>query len=414
MDRPRETGHRLDRRVRLALKIAAGPLALLLLTLALRAWVGPGVRRTKIRTSVAEITPIEAIVAATGTLVPEIEETLSSPIAAPIAGILADAGQRVEESEVLIQLDTTREQVLLDNLLEQIALKDTELTTLEIRMEETRSQQESRHRLLEVDLESRSARLERLQRLATFGAVAEDELKEARLDIRRTEIELEQATAGLEAQRRRHLAETERIRLERSILAAERDEQARRMESATVRAARSGVVTWIEKRDGLRVVEGQALARVAGDQGFRVTAAVSDFYTPRLAPGQKVRVRATAGEIGGTLEGILPAVGASSLTLAIALDDPRAGWLRANLRVEADVITDDEEAAVTVGRGPAVAGAGIQEVFVIQGGRATRRRVELGMASRDRIEVVSGLTAGEELIISDMTLYQNRNEIRIR
>ena len=414
MDRPRKTRGRLDRRYRLALKIAAAPLALLLLTLALRAWLGPGVRRAKIRTSVAEVTPIEAIVAATGTLVPEIEETLSSPIAAPIAGVRVDAGERVAQGRVLVLLDTTREQVRLDNLLEQIALKDTELTTLEIQMEETRSQQESRRRLLEVDLESRSAHLERLQRLATFGAVAEDELKEARLDIQRTEIELEQATAGLEAQRRRHLAEVERIRLEHSILAAERDEQARRIESATVRAARSGVVTWVEKRAGLRVAEGQALARVAGDEGFRVAATVSDFYTPRLAPGQRVRVRATAGEIGGTLEGILPAAGASSLTLTIALEDSRAGWLRANLRVEADVITDGEKAALTVGRGPAVAGAGIQEVFVIQGGHATRRRVELGMASRDRVEVLSGLAAGEELIISDMSLYQDREEIRIR
>lgn len=414
MDRPRETGQRLDRRLRLALRIAAVPVGLLLLTLLLRAWFGPGVRRAKIRTSVAEITPIEAIVAATGTLVPKVEETLSSPIAAAIASIGVDAGERVESGEILIRLDTTREQVRLDNLVEQMALKDTELKALEIQVEETRSQRESRRRLLEVDLESRTARLERFERLATFGAVADDELKEAKLDIRRTEIELEQVEAGLEAQRRRHLAEIERIRLERSILVAERDEQALRIESATVRATRTGVVTWIEKREGLRVGEGQALARIAGDDGFRVSASVSDFYTPRLALGQKVRVRSTSGQIGGTLEGVLPLAETSSLALSVALDDPRAGWLRANLRIEAEVITDGQEAALTVGRGPAVAGAGFQEVFVIHGSRATRRRVELGMASRDRIEVLGGLVAGEELIISDMSLYRDRSEIRVR
>ena len=127
MDRVRPPRSFLQRWGGTGLRLVALSVALVLVYLGLRLWLGPSVSRQEIRTSLAEITPIEATIRATGNLVPEIEETLSSPIAAPVASIQAEAGQRVEEGAVLIQLHTTREQVTLDNLDEQIALKDTEL-----------------------------------------------------------------------------------------------------------------------------------------------------------------------------------------------------------------------------------------------------------------------------------------------
>ena len=340
---------------------------------------------------------------------------MSSPIAGPIASIQVEAGQRVAEGTVLIQLNTTREEVALDNLDEQIALKDTELRSVEIRVEETRAEQESKRRLFEVDLESAQAKLDRLQRLSDVGAISGDELKEAHLDIRRIEIEIEQAEGALEIQRRRHLADVDRIRLERSILAKQRGEQARRIDLATVRAPRAGLVTWIERRDGLSVTEGQPLARVASDEGFRVSALVSDFYTPQLREGQRVRVGSSSGETFGTLMGILmPSAETNNLSLSIELDDPGVAWLRSNLRIEAEVITASQETAVTIRRGPAVNNAGFQDIYVIQDGKANRRRIELGMASRDRIEIISGVVPGEEIIISDMTSYRDVDQLRVR
>ncbi len=414
MDRPRPQKSRLQRWRGAGLKLAAIPVGLVVLFLLLRAWLGPGVARSEIRTSIAERTPIEATVRGTGSLVPEVEETLSSPISAPIASIRAEAGQRVEEGAVLIELNTTREQVTLDNLDEQLALKDTELRSAEIRLDETLSQQDSRRRLFEVDLESAMVKLDRLHRLADVGAISEEELKEANLEIRRIQIEIEQANKTLETQRQRHEADVERIRLERSILTKQRGEQRRRMDLATVRATRSGLLTWIEQRDGLSVTEGQPLARVSSEQGFRVAALVSDFYTPQLRTGQRVRVTSSSGESMGTLHGILPSPENNTLSLSVELDDPRSAWLRANLRIEAEIITASQEDVITVRRGPAVNGSGFADVYVIEGSSASLRRVELGMSSRDRIEVVDGLEPGEEIVISDMSSYRDHEQLRIR
>ncbi len=399
---------------RWGLKVAAVPLALLVLSMTIRACLGPGVARRDIRTSVASITPIEATISATGTLVPEIEENVASPISGPIATISVEAGQRVEKGDLLIQLQTLGAQLTLDNLSEQIALKDTELRSLKIRAEETRSEQESKRLLLEVDLESANATLDRLTRLSAAGAISSDKLNEAGLDIRRIEIEMLQVDKKLETERRRHLADTDRIRLERSILTKQQTEQARKIQLATVRAPTDGTVTWIERREGLSVVEGQPLVRVAADDGFRVSALVSDFYTPQLIEGQRVRIRSSSGETLGTLEGILPSAENSNLTLSIALDDAKASWLRSNLRIEAEVITAGRDQAVTVRRGPAVNSAGHQFVYVIQGNKAVRRELELGMASRELIEVLNGLEPGEEIILSDMTSLRDAETIRIR
>jgi len=414
MDREKAPQSKFERWGPTSLKIVAVPVAIVLLSMSVRACLGPGLARRDIRTSTASVTPIEATISATGNLVADIEETVSSPIAGPIAAIAAEAGQRVAEGDLLIELNTTRAQVTLDNLSEQIALKNTELRSLEIRVEETRTEQESKRLLLEVDLESANAKLDRLVRLAEAGAIPSDQLREGELDIRRVEIELQQVDKRLETERRRHLADIERIRLERSILAKQRDEQARRIELATVRAPTDGIVTWIERREGRSVAEGEPLVRVASEDGFRVSALVSDFYTPQLKEGQRVRITSSSGSTLGTLEGILPSAENSNLTLSIALDDTQASWLRSNLRIEAEVITAGKAEAVTVRRGPAVNSAGLHYVYVIEGKKATRRQLELGMASRELIEVIRGLEPGEEIVLSDTTALRDAESIRIR
>ncbi len=63
--------------------------------------------------------------------------------------------------------------------------------------------------------------------------------------------------------------------------------------------------------------------------------------------------------------------------------------------MDVDVITDQKASALRLSRGPAVGGAGSQDVFVVHGERAVRTPVHLGLASFDRVEVVDGLAEGD-------------------
>jgi HlyD family secretion protein len=61
-----------------------------------------------------------------------------------------------------------------------------------------------------------------------------------------------------------------------------------------------------------------------------------------------------------------------------------------------------------------VTGADSADVFVVRDGRARRTAARWGLRGFDTIEVVSGLTEGDEVILSDMKDYQHLEQLEVR
>jgi HlyD family secretion protein len=192
-------------------------------------------------------------------------------------------------------------------------------------------------------------------------------------------------------------------------------QEARRVLSlATPTADRNGVVTWTLTEEGAAVRKGDVVARVADLSAFRVDASVPDAYAGRLRVGLPVQVRIDALVLDGSVTDVLPTVQNGVITVRVALADPSHAALRPNLRVEAFIVTDHRDRALRVRKGSSTGGEGVQQVFVIRGDRAERRRVRFGIASFDYVEVAEGLAAGDEVVVSDMADYQHLTSIRIR
>jgi HlyD family secretion protein len=84
--------------------------------------------------------------------------------------------------------------------------------------------------------------------------------------------------------------------------------------------------------------------------------------------------------------------------------------------VDGTILVDRLEDAVFVGR-PAYAQpesrAGIWKV-VEDGRAAVRVSVQLGLASVNTIEILDGLSPGEEIILSDMSRWDDAERVRLR
>lgn len=377
-------------------------------------FLSPSVKRSDLLIEVVERGPLEATVTASGTVVPRQQETVSSPVGAAVRAVLVSLGERVERGTVILQLDTTASQLALHNLEERLALSRATLRGEQLQLEDLIRQTRSQRELKAIDLESREARVARLERLEDSGTVSKAELLEARLDVKRTQVEVSQLADGLLSLRMRQRAELERLERESAILEAQRADWARRIEMSSVRAPIDGVITAIVPKAGTVVAEGASLATISAQASFSVEAAISDFYAPRLRPGQSVRIRASTNAFGGHVSRILPSEDASRLMLFIELDDPAAANLYANLRVDADVVIERKPDVLQVRRGPAIEGDGGRQVYVIDGDRAVRKAVRFGLRGPQQIEVVGGLVAGDRIIVSDVQSWQGLSKIRIR
>jgi HlyD family secretion protein len=414
MDRPFTANQLRAHRLSLAGKVAAGVLLASGAAWSAQWLLSPSVSRADVRIEVVERGPLEATITAQGFVVPREQQTVSSPVSAEVRTVLVARGERVEHGQPLMQLDTTASKLELSNLEERLALNRAELRSQELTLADSLRQAESRRDLRSIDLESREARFARLAQLADAGIVSEQELLEAELDVKRTRVEIAQIEAEIESLAAPRDADRERLALEHSILDKQRADQARRVALSSVKAPLDGIVTQLIEDAGSTVSIGTPLATIAAEKSFSVDAAVSDFYAPQLATGQRVRVKSSAAELDGHLSRVLPDPDGTRLMLFIELDDPAAPGFHANLRIDAYIVVDERNDVLQLRRGPGLDGAAVEELFVIAGDRAVRRTVRFGMSSNRNLEVVDGLAAGDEVIVSDMAAYGNVSEIRVR
>ena len=58
-------------------------------------------------------------------------------------------------------------------------------------------------------------------------------------------------------------------------------------------------------------------------------------------------------------------------------------------------------------------GKGEYELFVVNGDQLLKRKVQLGDSNFEYVEVVSGLQEGDQVVVSDMNAYKDKNKLKI-
>lgn len=403
---------RRQRRITLA-KAALVVGALALGIVGLRAAIAPSVDADALRLGTVARGPMAAAIDVSGVIVPRHETVVSSPFASEVRKIIASPGRPVAAGDPIVRIEHRPLDVEIGQLREQLALKENERKTRRLELDQVLSEAEGQRELLEIDLEARRARHERLARLAGIGAISTGELEEAGLDVRRSEVELEQLKRKIRNQRLTHAAELEKIDLEASILRQQLDEKIRLRELATIRAPHDGVVTWVLEEPGAGFALGAPLARVADLSSYRAEATVSDFYAPELAEGQQATVQAAGQTLAARVASVRPAVEQGSIKVLLDLESADAEGLRPQLRADVQLVTDHASDTLYVRRGPGLQGRGPAEVFRIVNTQAVRTPVVLGFSNRTAVQVVDGLAAGDRVIVSSTNDFDHLDAITI-
>jgi HlyD family secretion protein len=414
VDRPIETSVRRRAQLRRWLPVTA---VLVVLASAL-VWgadlLRPSVRRDRVRTARVESGPLEASLTASGTVVPAVEHVISSPIDARVLAVLRRVGDPLKAGDAIVRLDTSDSELEAEKLRQGIALKGNEQARMRLTLESQLIELDGQITSKDLELQALKAALASNQSLAKDGLVSQDVLREAELKAAQAAVDLarlKQSRVNAESTNR---AQLDGLSLEMQSLRAEDAQQRRLLDLTTTKSDRDGVLTFVQEDEGALVRKGDVVARVADLSVFRVEATTSDVNASRIRVGQPVRVRLDELVTDGRVSVVEPQMQNGALRFQVALDDPDAAWLRSNLRVDVQVVTDRKAQVLRVARGPFAQGGGAQQVFVLRNGRAFRTPVRLGVSNFDWFEVVDGLSAGDEIIASDMREYEYAPELRIK
>lgn len=414
MDRPLDDKVRRDRARKRALTAAGAIAAGAAAWLGLTSLLSPTLALGRLRTGTVDVGPIAATVSAPGTVVPEAERVVSCPVDTRVLRVLRRPGAAVKAGESLVEVDTTGPSLAAQRLRKELRLKESQAERARLALAGSLSGLASQVRVKELSLSTARASLARSRKLFAEGLVSEEGLRQAELDEARTAEELSQLREAMVLARRSGEVEEAALEAELANARREAEEAERELLLASARSESDGVVTFAVSEEGAAVRRGDVLARVADLTAFRVDAEVPDVHAASVRPGQEALVRLDSVRLAATVSRVQPEVRDGRVTVSLALAEKAHPRLRPSLRVEVELVTDRRERAVRLPRGSFGAAEGGVDVWVLRKGEAVRTRVALGVSNADAYEALSGLSAGDVVVLSEMADFAHLSRVRVK
>jgi hypothetical protein len=187
------------------------------------------------------------------------------------------------------------------------------------------------------------------------------------------------------------------------------------VESMHVTAGEPGVLEELPMELGQWVTPGTILARVAQPGKLKAVLRVPETQAKDVVPGQVVAVDTRNGIIPGSVTRIDPSVQNGTVGVEVALEGALPSGARADLSIDGTIEIERLTNVLYVGRPAFGQAGGTVTLFKLlpDGRTAARTTVSLGRSSVTTIEVQHGLEAGDKVIISDMSTWDNATKVRI-
>lgn len=375
-------------------------------------WLRPSLDRNDVVLATVHRGAVEATLEANGTVVPLVEQVVASPVEARVLRVSHRAGDVVKTGDELLTLDTAATQLDVARLDDRMSQKQSTDMQLRLQLEETIASLRAQLEQKKLDAQIVRYNAQQKSKLRAEGLIAEQDALAANAMSQKSDIELQQLEAALARALRSRDVQLAASQADLSMTAREREESRRQLELAMLRADRDGVLTSIVSENGSLVRRGDVIARIADLSSFRVEATISDVHAARLAAGQRARVMLDGAVVDGRIESVDPRIVSGVVKFSVVLDQPSHPRLRNNQRVDVLVVTGARGGALVVDRG-ALARTDPVHAFVVRGNTAVRVPVRFGLAGRDQIEILSGLREGDQVVISNVSDYEDVSELKL-
>jgi multidrug resistance efflux pump len=330
-----------------------------------------------------------------GTLVPEQIRWVPAVTAGRVERRYVEPGTRVETGTVLLELSNPDVQLEMLEVERQLSSAQAQLVNLRTNLETARLNQEAvvastQTQYLEAKRNAEAAEeLVRRNLMAASEALTDKERAEelaTRLEIERKRLQIQSDAIGAQLE----VQESQVERLE-DIVQFHRE----RIASMRVVAGTPGVLQEIRVEEGQWVLPGQTLAKVVQPERLKAVLRIPEVQARDVTVGLRALIDTRTDTIPGRVIRIDPSVQSGAVNVDVALDGELPPGARPDLSVDGMVEIERLENVLHVGR-------------------PERVRVRLGRGSVNTIEILEGLVAGDRVILSDMSQWDDEDRLRLR
>ena len=415
MDIPRPERKR-QKRIRQA-AIAGGVLLVLVLVtvgLARLEPAAPSVPRASVWIDTVQEGEMLRQVRGPGTLVPRNIRWIGAQTDGRVEVVVVRPGAIVEADTVLVEMSNPELMEKTDEARYTLEAAEADLAEMELELAGELLDQKAALAVARAEYESARLRADAETKMTEEGIVPAIQSRQSQLLAEQLKIRME-----IEQERLDQFAESMRAQVSarEARVASVRNAYERRLEdveSLRVRAGFAGVLQEMLVEEGQRLALGANIARVARPDDLQAELRVPETQARDVQIGQVVSVDTRNGLVEGKVVRIDPAVQAGTVLVDVELVGKLPRGARPDLSVDGTIEIERLPQVVYTGR-PAYGqpNTTIGLFKLVEDGYAVRVPVELGRTSVSAVEIVQGLTPGDQVILSDTSAWDDHDRIRL-
>jgi HlyD family secretion protein len=375
----------------------------------------PSVDRATVWIDTVKRGPMLREVRGLGTLVPEDIRWIPASTQARVEKILLRPGTHVKPDSVILELSDAE----LDQALQDAELK---VQSAEASLANLRVQVQNDYLTQKASVASISADYAKAQMQAQVNEALEKEHLVSALTLRQSQVDVEQLAARDEIAKQQLAGYQDSIKARLAVQDSEVNQaravlglKRRQRDELKVRAGLEGVLQLVPVDEGQQVAPGANLARVANPSRLKAEVKIAETQAKDIQIGQKAEVDTRNGIVHGLVARIDPSVQNGTITVDVTLLGDLPKGAVPDLSVDGTIELERLAQVLYIGRPAFGQEQGTVGLFKLQpDGYAARVQVKLGRSSVNNVELLSGLQAGDQVILSDMSAWDAFDRIRLQ
>lgn len=357
---------------------------------------------------------IEVSVSASGKVVPAFEEIINSPINSRILEIYKKGGDSVEIGTPILKLDLQSTETQYQKLLDEEQMRRYKLDQLRVNSQTKLSDMAMQIKVSAMKLSRMKVELRNEHYLDSLGAGTTDKVRQAELSYNVAQLEYEQLQQQFKNEQEVAAAELKVQELDFNIFRKSLAEMKRTFEDAQIRSPRKAILTFINNQIGAQISQGEQVAVISDLSHFKVEGEIADTYGDRVSAGGKAIVKIGSDKLEGTVSSVTPLSKNGVISFSVQLKEDNHRRLRSGLKTDVYVMNAVKEDVMRITNASYYVGRGEYDLFVCDSDKEiVKRKVQLGDSNFEFVEVISGLQPGDQVVVSDMSQYKNKNKLKL-
>ncbi len=330
--------------------------------------------------------------------------------------VFARDGTLVKQGDVLFRISNSQRNLELLQRQSEHAQQVSNLANLRVGFEAGNTEHQRRITELVFNLEQTKKKYARNVQLAKQGFVSESTIVELADTMAQQQRAVDEENARAAIESRVKLAAVEQVEKATKTIEKGLALVSGTVDALMVRAPAPGRLTDFSLQVGETVKKDQHIGRIDDPGQFKLTAGVDEYYLSRVAVGRRGIFKQDGRDYKVQISRVFPQIKEGRFSIELVFDGAQPSTLNPGQSLDLQLALGEPKQALLLPNAPFLTSTGGAWVFVVaaNGVDAEKRMIKIGRRNNRQVEVLSGLSVGENVLVSSYSGFETATQVQLK